>query len=182
MQTMFTRKRQWMYERGISDFLADEINRSLLMNLASSQPIAFEPVVATLDVAGQTAAVSFGTIHGNRHYSLISSIHPDEKFRPFTPGDILFRHVLKFMCDSGVEHFDLGFGTTVPKEQYADHRFRMFHTLVPLTVPGRTLVAALRCQLAVKRLVKETSPLWTLFQRARSVRGAVQGVFVHTSG
>ena len=176
MRTMFAQKRVWLRDRGISDFLADAAVRSLLLDLASSSSVAFEPVIATLDVAGKNIAVSFGLTQGNCHYSLITSIDPDRTFHPYSPGDILFRHVLKSMCESGIDRFDLGIGTTLPKVQYSDHQFRLFHTLAPLTVQGRIHVAVQRCQLEVKRLVKETPPLLALFQRARAMRGRVHGI------
>jgi len=176
MQIMFQQKRIWMRERGIEDFLADGNNRALLLAAASAPAAsAVAPLVACLEVAGETVAVSFGLSQGPWHYSLITSVHPGEAYRPFTPGEILFRHVLKYACDRGMESFDLGIGTTLQKEQYADQRFRLFHTLVPLTVPGRFYVAALRAQLAVKRLIKETPVMWELFQRLRRLRADVPG-------
>jgi CelD/BcsL family acetyltransferase involved in cellulose biosynthesis len=176
MEIMFQHKRIWMRERGIEDFLADEKNRALLLAAASALPASdVDPVVACLEVAGETVAVSFGLSHGAQHYSLITSVHPDEAYRPYTPGEILFRHVLKYACDQDMESFDLGIGTTLQKEQYADRQFRLFHTLVPLTVQGRVYVAALGAQLAVKRLIKETPVIWELFQRLRLLRAGVPG-------
>jgi len=172
MEILFAQKSVWLRERGIPDFLADPATRSFLTALATVPPrSAFRSEVAVLEVGAETAAVSFGLTHGLHHYLLVTSVHPGTDFRPFSPGDILFRQVLRSLCARGLESVDLGVGTTPQKEFYADRTFRVFHTLVPLTQAGRIHVAALRARLAAKRWIKDDPVLWELYRRCRRLRG-----------
>ena len=181
-EVMFAQKRAWLRAQGIDDFLADPGTRALLARVIGGAPDAgLEPVVAALEVGGEVAAVSFALIHDRRCYSLITSVSENEALHRQSPGDILFRHLMAAMCERGIADLDLGIGANTQKEHYADRRFRLFHTLVPLTAEGRVYTATIRARTAAKRAIKESPALWSAFQHLRRLRGAIDGLIGRTA-
>jgi CelD/BcsL family acetyltransferase involved in cellulose biosynthesis len=76
------------------------------------------PVMASLYLGDQLAAVEFGLRHGALYHSWFPAYNP--QLRPYGPGHLLLHAMISRLSDDGVTRIDLGVGAEHYKEPFAN--------------------------------------------------------------
>jgi len=143
-------KRRWMIERGLwsdgyAHVAADEFTRTL----------AEEPGfrVSRLTVRGETAAVEAGYVMGGAYWSLTQSY--DSRFAEHAPGRLLTWQFMEYCAASDVHMLDFLAPAHQYKREWSTGEVAVCDYLIPLTIKGSLLAAALgRARPALKHLYR----------------------------
>ncbi|ODT80031.1 MAG: hypothetical protein ABS76_17735 [Pelagibacterium sp. SCN 64-44] len=115
-------------------------------------------VLHALMVGDEVAATCWGTMAGNHYSQYINSTTEGPAGRYSLMG-ILLAELMDELIRGGIESFDMGLGDFDYKAEWTEP-LPVFDSLVPLSVRGAAIAALQRRQGALKRLIKQTPPLW----------------------
>ena len=123
-----------------------------------------------LKLDGETVAMRYNIVHGDRLFCLISSMSEEASLRPGSPGKQCLLRVMQTMFDEGFHVFDMGEGLTDEKRHWCNEQIPVRHHYVPVTRRG-ALAASLHRQMQTTRRRIKSDP--RLLELAKRVRGAM---------
>ncbi|HEY9207793.1 MAG TPA: GNAT family N-acetyltransferase [Acidovorax sp.] len=117
--------------------LLDPANARLLTRLLASQDTSCQPRLSVLRCGGQLVASHFGLQCG----PLLHYWFPvyDNRFSAYSPGRILYRHILLAAQANGITCIDRGEGDSPAKRDFANEEHRFFKGLVGVGLRGQIL-------------------------------------------
>lgn len=168
LDTFFLQKSERMRERHITNVFAEPGVMGLFRELAQ-RSIGSEAALLDLfwlDAGGRVAATWAGTSDGARMSGIINSFDLGV-FAPFQPGEILLRHLVEHLCQSGVRDFDLGIGEAQYKRSWCPRTDPLFDSFLPLSAMGWMHTTAAMTGFKLKRAAKQSQFLRALAERFR---------------
>lgn len=172
LSTLFSFVRDRLGKQGISDPYGDEGVKfySALAKLPESAPLQLKPYVLKTDE--EIVAVNMGAEYKGRFCGLVCSII-DGPQTTHSPGDLALRKTIETCCTDGVEIFDFSAGDSPYKFHWADQTVPLAETVFPVTGAGYGYAALVLPQLSTKRIIKNSTWLWSMAQRARKMAAPI---------
>jgi CelD/BcsL family acetyltransferase involved in cellulose biosynthesis len=96
--------------------------------------------LATLTVGGRIAAVHWGLVHRRRFYYLMPAFDEDA-WGETSPGAVLYRRLLQWACEAGLDTFDFTIGDEPYKARWCDVTMPLWDHVAAHSVLGTTYVA-----------------------------------------
>lgn len=135
----FAVRREWLDAQGLSS--------SAFSNPAFPRIVADLPevkelniIVMRLSVAGETAALQWGFVKGDRYYAYIAARNP--KFDQQSPGKLHLEHVIRCCQEAGLRYVDMLAPAVPYKLTWATGTMPVGDVILPLTRRGRLLLGA----------------------------------------
>ena len=143
---------------------------AFLEDLARPAGSATSPLVLhALSADGEVLATSLGAVHNTVFYGISMSLS-DGPHRKWSPGAYALRVVIRDCIANGLRALDLGPGTALYKTAWHDTKVDLFHIIAPQTFWGRPAATVARVYVTLKRWIKNSPRLWTLFTMVRRWR------------
>jgi CelD/BcsL family acetyltransferase involved in cellulose biosynthesis len=124
-----------------------------------------------LHCGDRLAAVFGGLAAADRFCGAFISYDSDPRIARCSPGELLLNDIVRDLIERGFATFDLGVGEARYKSHCCEIEEPLFDSFVPTSFVGRSLGAWLLGRLRVKRLLKQTPPIWTLLKTLRRKLG-----------
>ncbi|MFQ5625767.1 MAG: GNAT family N-acetyltransferase [Methyloligellaceae bacterium] len=176
MDGIIAEKRKWLAQKGIPDCFAEADVRDFYRSLVQITDTTAGPAtrIFTLSVDDEIVATNLGLIYQNKFYGLTASNTCGPLCR-FSPGSILFLHIVEHLANEGIEMIDCGAGEDVNKLRWCTEWRERRHAIVPVSVKGAVYTAALKSLLLIKLKIKHSPQIWGQVKRLRkwkSILGA----------
>lgn len=138
----------------------DAVNRSLVH-------------VSRLDVGAIPAAINLGLTFKNRYYHLLASYDDGEVSR-FGPGAAHLHELMRLAMERGLSVFDFTIGDEPYKRDWCDTELTLYDHVAAANWRGVPVVWAQVGKQQIKRTIKQTPALWSLFSKARAWLGGLR--------
>jgi hypothetical protein len=88
-----------------------------------------------LRVGGKPVSFWIGSVCRDTFF--VTFLSYDPSFSKYSPGTLVFMHMIESLCDEGIRHVDFGFGTSFYKERFGDTHWRetSIYLFAPLCCP-----------------------------------------------
>jgi len=126
-----------------------------------------------MSVGATIAAASFGLIHRDCYYLMLSS-YDDGELAKFGPGRAHLHELLRRAIGRGLGYFDFTVGDESYKREWSDVELRLYDHTAAATLRGLPVAAVTAGYRRAKRLVKQTPVLWRAFSKVRGAVGALR--------
>jgi CelD/BcsL family acetyltransferase involved in cellulose biosynthesis len=93
--------------------------------------------LSALQVGDDLLATHWGLVSNGRFYCLMLA-YADHPLARFSPARLLVEELVAWCFANRIQVFDLGYGDTAWKAQFAPHRLELFHAALPQTALGWT--------------------------------------------
>jgi CelD/BcsL family acetyltransferase involved in cellulose biosynthesis len=162
LDQMFDHQEERLAERGIRGIFGTR-ERAFVKELAR-RPHALLPYHLTLD--GNLVAMMLGGQYDSTYWALVSSLCPGS-LRKYSPGDAALRRTIAACCASGMRRFDFSSGDSDYKSTWADSLIPLWECIRILNFRGAVWAAGSLAFVTLKRLVKRSPILWSIFGHVR---------------
>jgi CelD/BcsL family acetyltransferase involved in cellulose biosynthesis len=172
LETLMRQKSLAFSRKGIPDMFARPGYREFFLDFVSNPAARHLVHVSRLEVGSTDAAASFGIVHGDCYYHILSS-YCDGRIAHFGPGALHLRDLMAHAIKLRLNKFDFTIGDERYKNEWCDERLRLFDHSAAATwrgCPASILSAARR---RIKRYIKQTPPVWRLALQLRATFGAL---------
>ncbi|MBZ9798185.1 GNAT family N-acetyltransferase [Mesorhizobium sp. ES1-4] len=168
LDAFFEMKEQRFRKMGIANVFGDDRTRAFFRGLFTQALAEDKPcfVLHGLEVAGKLRAVTGSSRSGRRLICEFGAIAEDDLSHT-SPGDFLFFDNIQEACETGFAVYDFSVGDEPYKRLWCDIETQHLEVLVPLTLKGRALAAALRQGARLKAFVKNSPTIWKLAKTLR---------------
>jgi len=171
MDVLIAQKARSLGRMGVENFFTRPGYREFFLDLASDRSLTDFVRVGRMTVGPTIAATSFGLIHRDCYYLMLSS-YDDGDIARFGPGRVYLHELLRRAIGRGLYYFDFTVGDESYKREWSDVEMRLYDHTAAATMRGLPVAiftAAYRC---AKRLIKQTPALWNAFSKMRNFMGA----------
>lgn len=161
VQAIFLAQRGKRFEAmGVDNIFAQPPFPDFFRTLAEAQFGSARPalVLHALLAGEEVLATCWGTMEGD-HYSQYINSTTDGPAGRYSLMGILVAQVMDELIQAGIKSFDMGLGDFDYKTEWTEPQ-QVFDSLIPLSLRGRMTAAVQRRRGALKRLIKQTPPLW----------------------
>lgn len=166
LETLFTQKAARFEQWGIEDPFADEKMRAFYRDIFhDNKGLGGKLHVLSLD--GEIVAVRYNLAHGNKIFSLISSMSERADLRPGSPGKQNILRAMQAIFEDGFIVCDMGAGYSDEKRHWCNKTIDLRTHYIPLNTKGAMIAKLHRFKHRVRKFIKERD--W-LFNRVKSVR------------
>ncbi|MEA2904648.1 MAG: hypothetical protein QOI12_2035 [Alphaproteobacteria bacterium] len=174
MDTLVEQKARSFARMGVTNMFDRPGHREFFIDLATNPATRRLVHVSRLEVGPTWAAVNLGLAFRECYHHVLASYDDGEVSR-FGPGAAHLRDLLRHAIKLGCRRFDFTIGDERYKLEWSDTTFSLFDHVAPATARGWPLAALILARRRVKRAIKQTPVLWSLFSRLRSCFGARPG-------
>ena len=126
-----------------------------------------------MTVGPTVAATSFGLIHRDCYYLMLSS-YDDGEIARFGPGRAYLHELLRRAIGRGLGYFDFTVGDESYKREWSDVELRLYDHTAAATMRGLPVAALTVAYRRAKRMIKQTPALWNAFSAARNFIGGIR--------
>lgn len=170
LDDFFAQKRAQLALQGVASIFDRPAIRAFYRELARPGASALPALdVTALRVGERTAAVVIAMTHRDRLYMLNTSISADADLSESSPGKLLIHAHVEASHRAGVRQYDLGPGSAAYKTDWRPRTLSLGDLVMPVSLPGRAVAAALATKVGAKRIIKRTPLLWQAAQTARRI-------------
>jgi CelD/BcsL family acetyltransferase involved in cellulose biosynthesis len=173
LETLMAQKAKSFARMGIGNLFARPGYADFYRALATDAQTRARVHVSRLDVGETAAAVNLGLIWRGCYYHLLASYDDGEVSR-FGPGAAHLHDLMRYALGRGLGVFDFTIGDERYKRDWCDTELRLYDCIAGVTLSGRLMAAAMTAVLRLKRAIKQTPVLWSMFSMARSLVGALK--------
>jgi CelD/BcsL family acetyltransferase involved in cellulose biosynthesis len=173
MDVLIAQKGRALTRMGVQNFLARPGYREFFLDLATDPALAGFVHVGHMTVDSTIAATSFGLIHRDCYYLMLSS-YDDGELAKFGPGRAHLHELLRRAIGRGLGYFDFTVGDESYKREWSDVELRLYDHTAAATMRGLPAAAVTTGYRRAKRLIKQTPALWRAFSKARGAVGAIR--------
>jgi len=170
MDVLMTQKGRALARMGVENFLLRPGYRDFFLDLATDASLSGFVHVGRMTVGSTIAATSFGLIHRDCYYLMLSS-YDDGELAKFGPGRAHLHELIRRAIGRGLAYFDFTVGDESYKREWSDVELRLYDHTAAATMRGLPAAATLAGYRRAKRLIKQTPVLWRAFSTARSAVG-----------
>jgi CelD/BcsL family acetyltransferase involved in cellulose biosynthesis len=171
LDVFFKQKSARMRAQGLRDVFADPNVRRFIEDAATTTRPDGTPLVElfALSVDDIIVATMGGIVGRGRFCAMFNSI-TSGRYATESPGEQLIVQVVRQCCERGLDTFDLGLGEARYKNLFCGDAEPLFDSFLPLSAAGRLPARSYRVAAAIKRVIKQRAPLWSLVQATRRLR------------
>jgi CelD/BcsL family acetyltransferase involved in cellulose biosynthesis len=109
----------------------------------------------------------FGVLPNAHSLSVMINTYTLSENARHSPGLILILHLIQACADRGIRSFDLGVGDAQYKSWFCKQPVVLFDSFLPLTPRGRLSAIGLDTANVLKREIKNTPALWSMYRSLR---------------
>lgn len=171
LDMLMTQKARLFARMGVGNLFARPGHADFYRALASEPATRALTHVSRLDVGSLPAAVNMGLIHRGRYYHLLASYDDGEVAR-FGPGAAHLHDLMHYAIDHGCDIFDFTIGDERYKRDWCDTELVLYDHIAPVTWRGTLIALPWLARQRLKRIIKQTPVLWTIFSKTRAALGA----------
>jgi CelD/BcsL family acetyltransferase involved in cellulose biosynthesis len=175
MDVLMAQKARALARMGVENFFARPGYREFFLDLAADPSLADFVRVGRMTVGPTVAATSFGLIHRDCYYLMLSS-YDDGEIARFGPGRAYLHELLRRAIGRGLGYFDFTVGDESYKREWSDVELRLYDHTAAATMRGLPVAALTVAYRRAKRLIKQTPTLWNAFSAARNFIGGIRRV------
>jgi CelD/BcsL family acetyltransferase involved in cellulose biosynthesis len=128
--------------------------------------------VSSLNVGDAAAAINLGLSYRGCYYHLLASYDDGEVSR-FGPGAAHLHDLLQYAIEHGLKVFDFTIGDERYKRDWCDTEIKLYDAISAGTWRGTLAAMPILAAQRLKRWIKQTPALWSLFSRARELVGSL---------
>jgi CelD/BcsL family acetyltransferase involved in cellulose biosynthesis len=167
LDEMMNQKSQSYRKMGVRDLFREAAYRAFIIHLTAQhlQDNFVHLSVLTLD--DRPLAAHWGLVHEGRFYHLFPSYAQDE-FARYSPGNILFRRVLGWCMQNGIDVYDFTIGDEAYKYDWSDKELRLFDCTKAVTMRGWLYTAPVSLKRYGKHRIKHSPTLWRIAKIMRA--------------
>jgi CelD/BcsL family acetyltransferase involved in cellulose biosynthesis len=173
MDVLLMQKGRALARMGVENFLVRPGYRDFFLDLATDASLAGFVHVCRMTVGSTIAATSFGLIHRDCYYLMLSS-YDDGELAKFGPGRAHLHELIRRAIGRGLAYFDFTVGDESYKREWSDVELRLYDHTAAATMRGLPAAAALAGYRRAKRFIKQTPALWRAFSKARGAVGTLR--------
>ena len=170
LDTLMAQKAQAFNRMGIANLFARPGYPEFFRALATDPATRHLAHVSRLDVGTAAAAVNLGLTFRDRYYYLLASYDGGELSR-FGPGAAHLHELMRQAIERGFRVFDFTIGDEPYKRDWSDTELTLFDHIAVATLRGALVAMPLLAKRRLKRWIKQTPVLWSVFSRARAAVG-----------
>jgi len=159
---------------GVTDSLAKPGYRAFYLDLTTAPSAQQVAHVTHLDVGGQVVAAGLGLRYRGDYYLVLSSYENGALAR-LGPGRAHLNDLIRYAVEHGFRRFDFTIGDEPYKRDWADVTVLPRDHIAPATAVGCAIVFSRLGFLTLKRFIKQTPALWSLFLKLRSFKARFTG-------
>ncbi len=165
---MFAQRAKRFAVQGIDDPFADE-NRKEFYHKAGALEGDLSGVLHVLRLNNEIIAVRYNLVHGDKMFSLISSMSEDIDIQKAAPGKQSLLRVMQTIFDNGIRTYDMGAGLTDEKRHWCNEILPLRHYYVPLTPLGHVIARGHRYKKFLRYQIKNNTSLNRLAKKIRAM-------------
>jgi CelD/BcsL family acetyltransferase involved in cellulose biosynthesis len=173
MDVLMAQKARALARMGVENFFARPGYREFFLDLAADPSLADFVRVGRMTVGPTVAATSFGLIHRDCYYLMLSS-YDDGEIARFGPGRAYLHELLRRAIGRGLGYFDFTVGDESYKREWSDVELRLYDHTAAATMRGLPVAALTVAYRRAKRMIKQTPALWNAFSAARNFIGGIR--------
>lgn len=170
LDTLMAQKAQAFDRMGIGNLFARPGYSEFFRALATDPATRHLAHVSRLDVGTTAAAVNLGLTFRDHYYYLLASYDGGELSR-FGPGAAHLHDLMRQAIERGFRVFDFTIGDEPYKRDWSDTEITLFDHIAVATLRGALVAMPMLAKRRLKRWIKQTPVLWSVFSRARAVVG-----------
>ena len=172
-ETLVRQKVRLFANMGVSNMFARAGYRMFFRELATGPDTRAMVHVSRLDVGDAPAAVNLGLMFRGCYYHILAS-YDDGDVSRFGPGAAHLHDLLRYAIERGCRVFDFTVGDERYKRDWCDTELKLFDHVWAATPRGYVVAMPLLAMRRVKRWIKQTPMVWSVFSRARSFVGTLR--------
>lgn len=173
LETFFEQKAAQFASKKLANPYHAEPVKTVYRAFASSQPAMQPSELVALKHNGSIIAIDYGMSHQRRFYGLMCSMPPAGDLIKYSPGQLLMRKRIEWLCAQGMAFCDFGPGDGFHKQTWHATPVDLFETHLPLSFKGWPATLMQRSFIAAKREIKARPRLRRLAEQgAGLLRGA----------
>jgi CelD/BcsL family acetyltransferase involved in cellulose biosynthesis len=175
LDAFFPLKSAHMKIQALPDIFADPAHEAFLRDACTIGLAAGKPLIEihALEGDGELLAFFAAINDGNRCSGMFNTYTMSDHSKQ-SPGVMLLIDLISDLADRDVRVFDLGVGEAKYKTAFCKEPEPLFDSYLPLTALGKLAAFTASASGRVKRQIKQSSFLWTMFQTLRQGLGAKQ--------
>jgi len=118
------------------------------------------------------AAVNLGLTYRGCYYHLLAS-YDDGELSRFGPGSAHLHDLLHLAIERGFKVFDFTIGDERYKRDWSDTEIELYDHISAATLRGALIATPRLAAQRLKRWIKQTPVLWSMFSTARAMAGSL---------
>jgi CelD/BcsL family acetyltransferase involved in cellulose biosynthesis len=158
---------------GVANMFARPGHMAFYRELATSPRLRSLVHLSRLDVGTTWAALNLGLTFRDCYFHILASYDDGEVSR-FGPGAAHLRELMRLATERGMKRFDFTIGDEPYKRDWCETEQRLHDYSAAVTVRGWPSAALSLGWRRVKRMIKQTAPLWNAAQRVRSMMASLR--------
>lgn len=166
---MFAQKSHRFREWGIKDPFADPCIQDFYASMFGRSG-TLQAKLHVLRLNGEIVSVRYNLQHGDRLFSLVSSMSDRAELAPGSPGKQNLLRVMQSVFDEGIRVVDMGAGYSDEKRHWCNVTIPLCDHVIPLTLRGRLAARAIHAKIYVQTRIKRNA---RLFETVKSIRAFV---------
>ena len=168
LDAFFPLKAAHMAAQALPNIFAEPGNEAFLRECCHHGLREGNPLIEihALEGDGELLALFAGTSDGRRFSGMFNTYTLSDNARQ-SPGLILLTHIIANLADRSLQSFDLGVGEARYKTFFCKEPEPLLVGFLPLTPLGKLAAIAAREGSRMKRHIKQSRALWSLFQKLR---------------
>ena len=173
LELLMMQKARLFAHMGVGNLFAKPGHAEFYRALASepaTRPLAH---VSRLDVGAAAVAVNLGLTWRDCYYHLLAS-YDDGELSRFGPGAAHLHDLLHQAIDRGFKIFDFTIGDERYKRDWCDTEIKLHDHISATTWRGALIAMPRLVGQRLKRWIKQTPVLWTIFSNARAFIGSLK--------
>jgi CelD/BcsL family acetyltransferase involved in cellulose biosynthesis len=172
LDTLMEQKARSFARIGVGNLFAKPGHAEFYRALATDPATRHLVHVSRLDVGATAAAINLGLTYRDCYYHLLAS-YDDGELSRFGPGAAHLHELLHQAIDRGFKIFDFTIGDERYKRDWCDTELKLFDYIAAATWRGWLVAMAMFAAQRLKRWIKRTPVLWSVFSTGRALVGSL---------
>jgi CelD/BcsL family acetyltransferase involved in cellulose biosynthesis len=175
MDTLIEQKARSFAEMGVANLFAPPGRREFFLEIAANPELRELVHVSRLEVGSAIAATNLGLMLHGCYYHVLSS-YGDAEWSRFGPGAAHLHALLRHTIERGFHRFDFTIGDEPYKREWCDSRSTLYDHYAAVSARGWPILALYAAARRTKRVIKQTSMLWSAFSTGRALAGSLRRI------
>jgi CelD/BcsL family acetyltransferase involved in cellulose biosynthesis len=172
LATLWEQKKKIFARKGIADIFARPGYREFFLDFATNPRSQQFAHISRVEIGATCAAANFAIVFGDCYYHVLSS-YCDGQLAHYGPGALHLRELMAHAIGRGLRRFDFTIGDEYYKSEWCDVRLALYDYSAAATWRGIPANAASQLRRRLKRVIKQTPPVWRLVSKLRSAYGTL---------
>jgi CelD/BcsL family acetyltransferase involved in cellulose biosynthesis len=172
LDTLMAQKARSFARMGVGNLFAKPGHVEFYRALATEPASRHLVHVSRLDVGATAAAINLALTYRDCYYHLLAS-YDDGELSHYGPGTAHLHDLLHYAIDRGFQVFDFTIGDERYKRDWCDTERELYDHIAAATWRGALVTMPMRAALRLKRWIKQTPVMWSVFSAGRAVAGSL---------